>query len=84
MLEERVYSRHGAGRSRRRARGDGVLVWSGVGLPCLWGGSSPGLFFLSRESDAVCCAFMFSLSACVRNVVCVYEQTNMVVTNTTT
>ena len=36
-LEERVY--RGAGRSRRRARGDGVLVWSGVALPCLCGGS---------------------------------------------
>ena len=32
-LEERVC--RGAGRSRRRARGDGVLVWSGVALPCL-------------------------------------------------
>ena len=46
-LEERVY--RGAGRSRRRARGDGVLVWSGVALPCLCGGSSPGLFSLERE-----------------------------------
>ena len=30
-LEERVY--RGAGRSHRRARGDGVLVWSGVESP---------------------------------------------------
>ena len=50
-LEQRVY--RGAGRSRRRARGDGVLVWSGVALPCLCGGSFLGLFFLSRESNAV-------------------------------
>ena len=38
-LEERVYSRRATCRSRRRARGDGVLVWSGVALPCLCGGS---------------------------------------------
>jgi len=50
-LEERVY--RGAGRSRRRARGDGVLVWSGVALPCLCGGSFPGLDSLFRGSDAV-------------------------------
>ena len=36
-LEERVYSRCGAGRSRRRARGDGVLVWSGVASPVFVG-----------------------------------------------
>ena len=52
-LEERVY--RGAGRSRRRARGGGVLVWSGVALPCLflvarfWVSS----FERERESDAV-------------------------------
>ena len=38
-LEERVYSRCGAGRSRRRARGDGVLVCGAESpLPCLCGG----------------------------------------------
>ena len=50
-LEERVY--RGAGRSRRRARGDGVLVWSGVAVPCLCGGSFLGLFSRERGSDAV-------------------------------
>ena len=82
-LEEPVY--RCAGRSRRRVRGDGVLVWSGVALPCLCGGSRRQVSSFSRgRATPSCCAFMFSLSACVRNVVCVYEQTNMVVTNTTT
>ena len=40
--------------------------------------------FSRGRATPSCCAFMFSLSACVRNVVCVYEQTNMVVTTTTT
>ena len=55
-LEERVY--RGAGRSRRRARGDGVLVWSGVASPVFVGarfwvssrerGRSPS-FFLGQS-----------------------------------
>ena len=47
-FEERVYSRRATCQSRRRARGDGVFVRGGVTLPCLCGGSFPGLFFLSR------------------------------------
>ena len=77
-LEERVY--RGAGRSRRRARGDGV-VWSGVALPCLCGGSCPGLFF--REGEGATASFR-PLRLCVRKVVFVDEHTNMVVTTTTT
>ena len=82
-LEERVY--RGAGRSRRRARGDGVLVWSAVALPCLCGGSFLGLFSRERGRSP---SFFSSVSRslhrlCVRNVVFVYEQhTNMVVTTT--
>ena len=83
-LEERVY--RGAGRSRRRARGDGVLVWSGVALPCLCGGSRRQVS--SREGEGATASFFlgrsFSRSACVRKVVFVYEHTNMVVTTTTT
>ena len=79
-LEERVY--RGAGRSHRRARGDGVLVWSGVESP------SP-VFVVARVRVS---SFEgererrrhFARSACVRNVVFVYEHTNMVVTTTTT
>ena len=48
-LEERVY--RGAGRSRRRARGDGVLVVERGRPPLsLWWLSSPGLVFRGRES----------------------------------
>ena len=50
-LEERVY--RGAGRSRRRSRGDGVLVVERSRPSCLRGGSCPGLDSLFRGSDAV-------------------------------
>ena len=83
-LEERVS--RGAGRSRRWARGDGVLVWSGVALPCLCGGSRRQVS--SREGEGATASFFlgrsFSRSACVRKVVFVYEHTDMVVTTTTT
>ena len=59
-LEERVYSRCGAGRSRRRARGDGVLVWSAVALPCLCGGSFLRLVF--REGEGATPSFFFGRS----------------------
>ena len=68
-LEERVY--RGAGRSRRRARGDGVLVWSGVALPCLcvvacfWVSS----FERERERRRHFSSVGRSLRLCVRNVV---------------
>ena len=69
-LEERVY--RGAGRSRRRVRGDGVLVWSGVALPCLCGGSFLGLFFLSRESDAVVLRiYVLALRLCKKRSLCI-------------
>ncbi len=61
---------------------------------CSCGAESPSPVFVAARfwvssfsrgrATPSCCAFMFSLSACVRNVVCVYEQTNMVVTTTTT
>ena len=64
-LEERVY--RGAGRPRRRARGDGVLVWSGVALPCLCGGSFQGLFSnLEREGATA----SFFLGRSVAPLVC--------------
>ena len=70
-LEERVY--RGAGRSRRRARGDGVLVWSGVALPCLCGGSFLGLFF--REGEGATPSFFFGRSlaplVCKKRRVCI-------------
>ena len=79
-LEERVY--RGAGRSRRRARGDGVFCVERSRPPLsLWWLSSPGL--LERERSDVSAHFC-SRSACVRKVVFVYEHTNMVVTTTTT
>ena len=80
-LEERVYSRArrrpvaSTGARRRRAR-----VERSRPPLSLWWLSSPGLFFLSRESDAV----VFSLRLCVRKVVFVDEHTDMVVTTTTT
>ena len=57
-LEERVY--RGAGRSRRRARGDGVLVWSGVALPCLCGGSRRQVS--SREGEGATASFFLGRS----------------------
>ena len=62
-LEERVY--RGAGRSRRRARGDGVLVWSGVALPCLCGGSFLGLVFREGEGATFSLGRSLARSACV-------------------
>ena len=56
-LEERVY--RGAGRSSRRARGDGVLVSSGVALPCLCGGSRRRVS--SFEGERATASFFFGL-----------------------
>ena len=64
-LEERVYRMRGAGRSRRRARGDGVLVWSGVALPCLCGGSFLRLFFREGEGATASCLRIFALAPLV-------------------
>ena len=53
-------------------RGDGVLVWSGVALPCLCGGSFLGLFFLSRESDAVVLRiYVLALRLCKKRSLCI-------------
>ena len=79
-IEDRV---RGAGQSRRRARGDGVLVWSGVALPCLCGGSRRRVFSREGASDVVSAHFC-SRSRCVRKVVFVYEHTEIVFTTTTT
>ena len=81
-LEERVY--RGAGRSRRRARGDGVLVWSGVASPVFVGAR---FWVSSREREGGRRHFS-SVSRslhrlCVRNFVFVDEHTDMVVTTTT-
>ena len=65
----------GAGRSRRRARGDdGVLVWSGVALPCLCGGSRRRVSsFEGERATASFSSVGRSLHRlCVRNVVFVY------------
>ena len=72
-LEERVY--RGAGRSRRQARGDGVLVWSGGGLPCLCGGSLLRLVF--REGEGATPSFFFgrSFRLCKKGRVCIRAQT---------
>ena len=83
-LEERVY--RGAGRSRRRVRGDGVLVWSGVALPCLCGGSRRQVS--SREGEGATASFFLGRSlapplVCKKGRVFVYEHTDMVVTTTT-
>ena len=82
-LEERVY--RGAGRSRRRARGDGVLVWSGVASPVFVGARRR---VSSREREGGRRHFS-SVSRslrrlCVRNFVFVDEHTDMVVTTTST
>jgi hypothetical protein len=67
----------GAGRSRRRARGDGVLVWSGVESPfpvfvvALVAGSR---LSRKRERRRHFSSVARSLRLCVRNVVFVYEQ----------
>ena len=57
-LEERAC--RGAGRSRRRARGDGVLVWSGVALPCLCGGSRRQVS--SREGEGATASYFLGRS----------------------
>ena len=82
-LEKRVY--RGAGRSRRRARGDGVLVWGGVALPCLCGGSFLGLVF--REGEGATSSFFLGQSlapplVCKKRRVFKRITTNMVVTTT--
>ena len=63
----------GAGRSRRRACGDGVLVWSGVALPCLCGGSFLGLVF--RERAGATASFFLGCSlaplVCKKGRVCI-------------
>ena len=75
-LEERVS--RGAGRSRRRR----VLVWGGVALRCLCGGSRRQVS--SREGERERRLVARSLRLCVRKVVFGYEHTDMVVTTTTT
>ena len=72
------------GRSRRRARGDGVLVWSGVASPVFVGAR---FWVSSREREGGRRHFS-SVSRslhrlCVRNFVFVYDQTDMVTTTTT-
>ena len=69
-----------AGRVDGRAA-TACLLWKGVALPCLCGGSCPGLFF--REGEGATASFR-PLRLCVRKVVFVDEHTNMVVTTTTT
>jgi len=71
-LEEPVC--RGAGRSRRRARGDGVCS-CGAGSPLLslWWLSSPGLFSRGRGSDGVIFprSVVQSLRLCKKGRVCI-------------
>ena len=69
-------------RSRRRARGDGVLVWSGVASPVFVGAR---FWVSSRERERERRRRFSSVGRslhrlCVRNVVFVYEHTDMVTT----
>ena len=60
-----------AGRVDGRAA-TACLLWKGVALPCLCGGSFLGLFFLSRESDAVVLRiYVLALRLCKKRSLCI-------------